>query len=140
MNSINANPNHEDDHPPEDVEYISAYELLEINEALTGEAHGLRDLHLLNSAVRRPGIVLFGQAQFPTLIDKAAALLHSLAYHHLFFDGNKRTAIEAVARFLRRNGLNFDYDPDCDYLYMLEIAQGKREVEQIANWLRARVY
>lgn len=122
----------------DEVVYISAYELLDINRELT-ESHGLRDVNLLNSAVTRPGIVLFGQPQFPTLLDKAAALLHGLAYHHLFWDGNKRTAIEAVTRFLERNGLRFDYDPDADYLYVLEIAQGNREIEQIAKWLAPRV-
>lgn len=126
-------------HTADEVVYISAYELLDINRELTGESHGLRDLNLLNSAVTRPGIVLFGQPQFPTLLDKAAALLHGLAYHHLFWDGNKRTAIEAVTRFLARNGLRFDYDPDADYLYVLEIAQGHREIEQIARWLTPRV-
>lgn len=122
----------------DEVVYISAYELLDINRELT-ESHGLRDVNLLNSAVTRPGIVLFGQPQFPTLLDKAAALLHGLAYHHLFWDGNKRTAIEAVTRFLERNGLRFDYDPDADYLYVLEIAQGNRDIEQIAKWLAPRV-
>ena len=122
----------------DEVVYISAYELLDINRELT-ESHGLRNVNLLNSAVTRPGIVLFGQPQFPTLLDKAAALLHGLAYHHLFWDGNKRTAIEAVTRFLERNGLRFDYDPDADYNYVLEIAQGNREIEQIATWLAPRV-
>jgi death-on-curing protein len=137
MNSTNADAS--DSVPQAEVIYISAYELLDINAELTGEGHGLRDVHLLNSAVTRPSIVLFGQPQFPTLLEKAAALLHGLAYHHLFFDGNKRTAVEGVARFLARNGLRFDYDPDADYLYVLEIAQGNREIAQIARWLSARV-
>jgi death-on-curing family protein len=69
------------------------------------------------------------------LIDKAAALMESLAYHHLFFDGNKRTAIRAVALFLERNGLYFDYDAARDAGFILEIAKGEKSVEETATWL-----
>lgn len=116
------------------VDYLTASELYAINDRITGAAF-VRDLHLLNSAVLRPTLVLFGQPQFPTLIDKAASYVHSLAYHHLFADGNKRTAAEAVAAFLMRNGRTITWDTATAQAFMLEVAQGGLTVEQVAAQL-----
>jgi len=116
--------------------YINASELVEINEEVTDGHAAIRDLHLLDSAVLRPSIVLFGQPQFPTVLDKAAALMHSLAYHHLFYDGNKRTAVVATGRFLERNGYSFDYEVRRDYEYVLDVAKGNQPPEAIVEWLR----
>lgn len=116
------------------VDYLTASELYAINDRITGAAF-VRDLHLLNSAVLRPTLVLFGQPQFPTLIDKAASYVHSLAYHHLFADGNKRTAAEAVAAFLARNGRAIIWDDATAQAFVLEVAQGGLSVEQVAERL-----
>jgi death on curing protein len=121
------------------VDYLSASDIYNINDSVTDEHTFVRDLHLLDSAARRPAIHLFGEPQFPTLIDKAAALLHSLAYHHLFADGNKRTAVIAVTQFLQRNGLQPTWDEAEQYAFVLEIAQGKHDVEAVAKWLTAHV-
>ncbi|HEX2618623.1 MAG TPA: Fic family protein, partial [Phototrophicaceae bacterium] len=90
MNSNDSKPD-SDDKP---IHYLSASDLYAINDEVTEGEAIIRDLHLLNSAALRPMLILFGQAQFPTLVDKAAAMLHSLAYHHLFIDGNKRTGLQ----------------------------------------------
>lgn len=119
----------------DDIRYLTASELYEINDEITGGDTFVRDLHLLNSAVARPRIVIFGEPQFPTLVDKAASLLHSLAYHHLFIDGNKRTALHAVTRFLDQNGCRLTWDNAQQYDFLLEIAQGKYDVAQIADVL-----
>ncbi|MDX1990897.1 MAG: type II toxin-antitoxin system death-on-curing family toxin [bacterium] len=118
--------------------YLGLQDIININNEVTGGQPHIRDVHLLYSALRRPAMVLFGQPQFPTLYDKAAALMESLAYHHLFGDGNKRTAVQAVTLFFERNGYCFDYDPERDYEYVLEVAQGQHDAEQIAAWLQAR--
>ncbi len=120
------------------IRYLSASDVVAINEAITGSA-GIRELRLLDSALRRPALVLFGEEQFPTLLDKAAAYLHSLAYHHLFYDGNKRTAVRAVELFLSRNGMRLIYTAAVDDAFVLEIAQGLHDVQHIALWLAARV-
>ncbi len=137
MNSTNS-----DDDPIESYEgayYLGVQDIIKINDEITGGDPRIRDVHLLYSALRRPGIILFGQPQFPTLLDKAAALMESLAYHHLFADGNKRTAVQAVALFLERNGQRFDYDVAKDAEFVLQIAQGEHDTDQIAAWLAARV-
>jgi death on curing protein len=125
-----------DDKP---VRYLSVSDLYNINSDVMDGNTWVRDLHLLESAARRPAITLFGQAQFPTLLDKAAALLHSLAYHHLFMDGNKRTAVRAVRAFLELNGHAVTWDYDRQYPFVLEVAQGKHDIPRIAQWLAGHV-
>lgn len=122
MNSKDANP----------VVYLTASDIYNINDAVTEGHTFVRDINLLNSAVARPKLVLFGEVQFPTLIDKAASLMHSLAYHHLFADGNKRTALYAVILFLEKNGLQLNWETSYQYDLLLAIAQGKYDVAEIA--------
>lgn len=120
------------------VRYLTTEDLLNINHAITNDPM-VRDIHLLHSAVRRPKLMLFGEPQFPALADKAAALLESLAYHHLFVDGNKRTAVQAVALFLERNGHRFTYDAAQDAGFVLAVAQGGQTIETIAAWIGERM-
>lgn len=115
------------------VVYLTASDIYNINDAVTEGHTFVRDINLLNSAVARPRLVLFGEVQFPTLLDKAASLLHSLAYHHLFADGNKRTALYALILFLEKNGLQLNWDADIQYDLILAIAQGKYDVAEIAK-------
>lgn len=118
-----------------DVRYLTAAEIYEVAETVLGRKPDVRDRHLLRSAAARPMIQAFGEWAYPTLLDKAAALLHSLAAHHLFFDGNKRTATAATLRFLDVNGLAPTWTEDEIYQYVLEIAQNMHDVPAIARWL-----
>jgi death-on-curing protein len=139
MNSPNDNPDHpaSDARPPvpAPVRYLTASDLYHLNVAVMDGDTLVRDLHLLTSAARRPMLSFFGQPQFPTIIDKAAALLHSLAYHHLFMDGNKRTAVLAVQQFLALNGYRAAWDERAQYEFILEVAQGQHDIPAIADWL-----
>ena len=87
------------------MEYIHD-ELLAVfwpsTEKVTGE--GLRDRGLLESAVARPFQSAFESDIYPTILDKAAALFHSLIANHAFVDGNKRTEVTAFDHFLLANG------------------------------------
>lgn len=117
------------------VRYLSASDLYNLNDEVTDGHTFVRDLHLLDSAAARPAQVVFGEVQFPTIVDKAAALLHSVAYHHLFADGNKRTALRAVTLFLFVNGYRLTWDDAIQRDLLLEIAQGKYDAAQIAERL-----
>jgi death on curing protein len=120
---------------PDEISYLTAAEIYEIAETVLGRKPDVRDRHLLRSAAARPMTQAFGESAYPTLLDKAAALLHSLAAHHLFFDGNKRTATAATLRFLDENGLAAIWNADEIYQYVLEIAQNRHDVPDIAQWL-----
>ncbi len=114
---------------------LSANDLYNINEEVTGHAPFVRDLRVLQATVSRPYLILFGEEQFPSLLDKAAATLHSLAYRHPFVDGNKRTATRATALFLEANGLRPTWDAATAQRFVLSVAQGAADVEEIADWL-----
>ena len=132
MNSTN---NSGDSPGKKPFQYLTASDLYNINVEIMDGNTLPRDLHLLDSAARRPAITVFGEEQFPTLLDKAAALLHSLAYHHLFIDGNKRTAVRAVTLFLQLNGYAITWDYAHEYDFVLEVAQGQHDIPEIAAWL-----
>jgi death-on-curing protein len=125
--------------PAKAIRYLSASELYNINDAITDGHTFVRDLNLLNSAARRPSLYLFGEPQFPTLADKAAALLESLAYHHLFADGNKRTAAHALNQFMRLNGYRLTWDEATQSAFILEVAQGRLDTTQIAAALEGYI-
>lgn len=68
-----------------------------------GEMVGVKELGLLESAVERPFQTMFGDPLYPSLFDKATALFESIAKNHVFFNGNKRTALGSVMYFLYIN-------------------------------------
>ncbi|MCI4676226.1 type II toxin-antitoxin system death-on-curing family toxin [Candidatus Mycolicibacterium alkanivorans] len=97
------------------------------------------DEGLLQSAVARPQTSAFGDDAYPTLRDKAAALLHSLARNHAFVDGNKRTAWASAWAFLRLNGVDLPdvYDVDHAEQLVLTAALGEIDWPKIAGGLQA---
>ena len=66
----------------------------------------------LISALTTPFQSTFGQASFPALLDKAAALVFFLIANHPFRDGNKRIAGASLRLFLERNGRPLAASPD----------------------------
>ena len=64
-----------------------------------GGSSGLRDLGALESALLRPQL-----GYYDSLIEKAAAMMESLALNHPFVDGNKRVSFFVTDVFLRMNG------------------------------------
>jgi death on curing protein len=96
------------------------------------------DEGLLQSAVARPRASVFGDDAYPTLWDKAAALLHSLAHNHAFVDGNKRTSWASSWAFLRLNGIDLPdvYDVDLAEQLVLAAAMGHIDWPKIVSELR----
>jgi death-on-curing protein len=78
-----------------------------------------RNKQLLESALGRPFQSAGGQDAYPTIIEKAAALFHSLIANHPFHNGNKRTAVLSMDAFLMGNGYTMAVDND----RMYELAQ-----------------
>ncbi|GGY76851.1 hypothetical protein CP967_11705 [Streptomyces nitrosporeus] len=81
---------------------------------------------------------MFGAELYPTLHDKAAALLHSVARNHALIDGNKRTAWLAMRVFLRFNGAGADTAPPPVSVagpFVEEVAQDLLDVPAIAKRL-----
>jgi death on curing protein len=93
----------------------------------------------LLTALTNPFQGAFGQEAFPTLIDKAAALVFFLVNNHPFYDGNKRIAGAALRLFLKRNGspLRASDEELAEFTRMLTTTHDPRE-EWVLAWLRGR--
>jgi death on curing protein len=93
---------------------------------------------LCRNAHRRRGhaIVASEPDAYPTLALKGAALLHSIAGNHALVDGNKRLAWLATAVFLDLNGHRPDLTSDAAFDLVMDVAEGKADVEEIANRLK----
>ncbi|GIK62866.1 MAG: hypothetical protein BroJett018_06600 [Chloroflexota bacterium] len=115
--------------------YLTVDEVLVINEEILGGEARLRDRGLLESAVARPMASAFGEDAYPSLFEKAAALLDSLSRNHPFVDGNKRTATIALDQFLKKNGWRPKWNPADALQFILAVAQGQRTIAEIAEWL-----
>ncbi|MFF8741983.1 MULTISPECIES: type II toxin-antitoxin system death-on-curing family toxin [Streptomyces] len=97
----------------------------------------VRDVGLLESAAHRPSAAMFGEEAYPDLIDKAAALLQSLAVNYPLFDGNKRTAWLSCVTFLAMNGVDLRPDIDAAERLVIDVATGETdEIKLISQGLR----
>lgn len=121
-----------------DVRHVQLDEILAIARAVNGTEHSVRDMGLLVSAIERPRTNVFGVELYPTLHEKAAALLHSVARNHALIDGNKRTAWLAMRVFLRFNGVSASVLPPPVSVagpFVEEVAQDAIDVPAIAKRL-----
>lgn len=103
-----------------------------------GGLHGVRDIGGLESAVARPRTTVFENDAYPTLIEKASAMLHSLILNHPFCDGNKRTAFAAAGLFLHLNGISIVGAHQEIEDFVVRAAEKHLSVEAIADWLSRR--
>lgn len=120
--------------------YLTLSELIYLNGCILGDeqiATGkrkVRDVVLLQAAEQRPQASAFGADAYPTLYEKAAALLHALARNHPFTDGNKRTAAMAAAFMLRVNGHCVAWDQADALIVIVEVAENHRPLDELAAW------
>ena len=115
--------------------YLDAANLLHIAERATGAPPELRDVGLLESAAARVQASAFGADAYPTLHEKAAALMHSLARNHPLVDGNKRLALAGTFTFLAINGAPLTLTEDEAYDLTIAVATG--ELDDIPALARA---
>ena len=117
---------------------ISVKEAEEIHKILIdtfGGSHGIRDTGSLDSALARPFQTYGNNELYPTPIVKAAALIESILINHPFIDGNKRTGYVLMRIFLLTNGVDINATQEEKYDFVINIASGKTNFEEIANWL-----
>jgi len=124
------------------MEHLTVEDLLIIAEEALG-VPAVRDIGLLDSAAHRPQASAFGKDAYPTIDEKAAALLEAVARNHALVDGNKRLAWAAVVVFYDLNG--FDLDPptvDEAVELVVAVASGQADLprltERLASWAHQR--
>jgi death on curing protein len=100
-----------------------------------GGTSGLRDKAALESALQRP-FQTFNQAElYPTVFEKASALLESLLGNHPFVDGNKRTGYTITRLFLLQNNFDINATQEQKYDFIIGIASGVTKYDQILAWI-----
>jgi len=115
--------------------YLDLEDLLHIIEL---EAIGpVRDLGLLDSAAARPRSSAFGVDAYPTLAEKAAALLDSVVGNHSLVDGNKRLGWLATVAFLWIDGQLLLAPEDDAYDLVIAVAERRISVSESAGSLAA---
>lgn len=128
--------------------YLTLDELIYINEQIPtiGQIHKylkgvqrVRDLDLLDTAVHKPQQSAYDEDLYPTLPEKAAALLAGIARNHPFVDGNKRTGTIAALMMLDVNGLCVTWDMDEALENIISLAEGKISLNEFAAWLPTTV-
>ena len=103
-----------------------------------GGSNGIRDRGLLESALARPLGSFGGKNPYDTPFRRAAALAESLVLNHGFVDGNKRTAMYAMAAWLEQEGYVIEAERGALRDLALAIASHELSTEQIAAWLEQR--
>ena len=103
-----------------------------------GGSQGIRDRGLLESAIARPLASFGGKRLYDNPFKRSAALSESLVLNHGFVDGNKRTAMYAMAAWLEREGYVLEAARGELRDLALAIAAHKQSKEQIASWLEKR--
>lgn len=118
--------------------YLELDDLLHVAARVLETAPEVRDYGLLESALGRPQATAFGKDAYPSVHEKAAALLHSLARNHALVDGNKRLALAATIAFYGMNGIHLTFSNDEAYEFVMAIAKAELDnVDVIAEGLEA---
>lgn len=105
-----------------------------------GGLNGVRDIELLESALGRPYVTFDGKELYPTVIDKAAAILESLLINHPFIDGNKRIGYVMTRLILLEQNLDIKASQDEKYTFIISITNGETNFDAIKEWLTIRAY
>ena len=122
--------------PP--TEFLNLDDVLDLCRKLLGDPPPVRDIGLLGSAVARPQTTLGKEDAYPTITEKAAALLQSLVINHALIDGNKRLGWLATAVFLEINNFSVAHVPNDDvYELVMHIASTNPPLSDIVQRLRA---
>ena len=108
------------------IEFLALDDVL----ALTARAgFTIADYGLVESALARPQASVFGEDAYPTIHEKAAALLQSMATNHALADGNKRTAWAVTRLFYGLNGYRIAATED--ERFELIVAVATRELDTV---------
>ncbi|MFD4365836.1 type II toxin-antitoxin system death-on-curing family toxin [Rhodococcus sp. NPDC058521] len=114
-------------------------ELIHVAERTLDGVVPVRDHGLLEAALARPKTTVLGADTYPSLAEKAAALMHSLARNHALIDGNKRLCLAATLAFLGVNGRRLTLSNDEAYDLVIAVSVGELDdVPAIAEHLSRR--
>ena len=103
--------------------------------AETGGISGIRDEHLLESAISAPFQTFNNAEAFPSIQQKAARLGYGLIKNHAFVDGNKRIGAHVMLVFLALNKIELGYTQEELSDTILIVAADKYKFEDLLKWI-----
>ncbi|WP_017378574.1 type II toxin-antitoxin system death-on-curing family toxin [Paenisporosarcina sp. TG-14] len=119
---------------------LKTHDILMLHEYVMSETHdsnnaGVKFQGSFYSMLERPRTELFGQAKFPSVIDKACVYLHAISTDHIFSNGNQKTAAYVFLTYLDLHGLSLmmstkEFE---EYVVDLPINQKYKEDDAIKN-------
>jgi len=101
-----------------------------------GGIKGVRDSGYLMSAINRPYATFNSTELYPSPIEKAAAIIESIVVNHPFLDGNKRAGYVLMRLLLIKEGYDLHATEEEKYSFVIGIASGELNTEQIKVWLQ----
>jgi death-on-curing protein len=122
------------------MKYLSLDEVYAIHQRMIKIGGGRGDIHdfsLLHSAIERARVTFAGHELYPTIWDKATALIQSLIKNHPFDDGNKRTAYYATKRFFYINDYELNAINDDIIQFTVFIDVHNLTKKDISLWLQS---
>jgi death-on-curing protein len=115
---------------------LTAEDLVHIALRAVGDDVTVRDPGLLTAALARLDAAVFGQEVYPTVLEKAAALLHSLLTTAPLEYGNRPFAFAATLVFLAQHDEPLTLSDDAAIAVVTAIVTGLLEsVQEIADAL-----
>lgn len=117
--------------------YLEVEDLLLIAQQVLPMQPQVREWGLLSASAARPQTLAFGFEPYPTVPEKAGALLESVALNHCLIDGNKRLALAASFVFCEINtGVRPRMTNDEAYDLVVRVIQHEADVQRSAQILR----
>ena len=104
-----------------------------------GGLPGILDEGALESALIAPENLAYYD-ESADLADCAAAYAFHLTMAHAFCDGNKRVGAMAARAFLLINDVDYQATEDEKFDLFIGIAEGRLSREEVASFIRSRLY
>ena len=121
------------------MKYLTREQVIKLHQALieaSGGSSGIRDVGMLDSALKTPLQTFDENELFPSVLDKAARLAFGLIKNHPFIDGNKRIGTHAMLIFLALNGITLSYNDEELIDIILKVASGKANENDLYTWIK----
>lgn len=120
------------------MQYLTLEQLLQIHALVLlkdGGADGVRDVGRLGAVVATQHQVVFGEELYPSVYQKAAAIIRGIIGDYPFSDGNKRTAMLAGLTLIEVNASQFNARKGELEDFAVSVVVEHLSVDDIAAWL-----
>jgi death-on-curing protein len=117
---------------------LNKEQVIQMHEQIVNEfggSLGVRDMNLLDSALKSVFVTFNGKELYPTNEEKAARLAYGLVSNHAFVDGNKRIAMHIMTFFLEFTGVKIEYTSGELIAVGIALASGKMNYTQLLQWI-----